>query len=329
MIKLVLTDMDNTLLPTGQEHVSYRTVTAIRDLIDAGVRFGPATGRDTFELERMFFGARDCYATGIVANGKRVYVDGELRWYALIDNGAVQRLVDAFADIPNVFVTTLAFDNPRGKEPYRCIGARGGDMAWFAQNIGFVGELTDRVPDEPLIAATIACSGTQQQLDEIVALARTVAPEFDYAQPVAHWVDILPKGLNKGSALQILLRELGISSDEVVFFGDADNDLTLLNTVEESVTVANASPAAAAVAKWHIGASADEAVAQALEELTEAQRTGETPRFMREEAQVQPWCTVGDDSGNSAPDDQDATAQAIYDLLAAHMNAQTTADTES
>ena len=321
MIKLVLVDMDNTLLPAGQEHVSYRAIEAIRDLMDLGVRFGPATGRDPFELERMFFGARDCFATGIAANGKRIYVDGELRQRTLVDHAGVARLVQLLADIPNAFATVLPFDNPRGKEPYRCIGARGGDVAWFEQRIGFVGKLCDELPDEELIACTIACTGTQVQLDEILAEARRLVPEFDYVQPVAHWVDVLPAGLNKGTALPILLDELGISSEEVLFFGDADNDVALLSAIENSVAVANATLAAAEAARWHIGASADESVAQALEDLAEALRTGETPRFMQEAYQVAPQALAPDDGndGNDDAQDQEPTSQAIHDLLEAHL----------
>ena len=320
MIKLVLTDMDKTLLPAGHDHVSYRAIQAIRDLVDLGVRFGPATGRDTFELERMFFGARDCFATGIQANGKRIYVDGELRTYTLIDNGAIKRLKAVLDGVPNAFLTTLAFDNPRGTEPYRAIGARSGDLAWFEQFIGFVGKPCDEVPDEELIAATIACTGTQAQLDDILDQARRLVPEFDYVQPIAHWVDILPAGLNKGTALPILLRELGISSDEVLFFGDADNDVALLQAIDNSVAVANATPAAAAAARWHIGACEDESVAQALEELAEAIRTDTTPRFMTEAAQVPPRAFAADDT--AATDDQEPTSQAIHDLLAAHLQAK-------
>lgn len=286
MIKLVLADMDNTLLPVGQEHVSYRAVTAIRELLDLGVRFGPATGRDPFEVDRMFFGARDCYETGILANGKRIYIDGELRRYALLDNGALRQLADLLETVPNAFLTVLAFDNPRGKEPYWSIGARAGDLAWFQQKIGFWGKQRDDVPDFGIIAATIACSGTQAQLDELLAQAKEAVPCFDYVQPTDHWVDILPAGLNEGTALPMLLDELGIGSDEVLFFGGADNDLSIISSVENSVAVANATPAIAAAAKWHIGASADDAVAQALEELAEALRTGETPRFMREGSYV-------------------------------------------
>ena len=50
-------------------------------------------------------------------------------------------------------------------------------------------------------------------------------------------------------------------------FGDADNDLAILNAVEHSVAVANATPAVKAASRWHIGSAEDESVAEALERL--------------------------------------------------------------
>lgn len=91
----------------------------------------------------------------------------------------------------------------------------------------------------------------------------------------------MPAGVNKGSSLGALLDELGISSDEVVFFGDAENDLQIMEKVENSVAVANATPAAAAAARWHIGSSADDSVAAALEDIACSAREGRLPSFMR------------------------------------------------
>ena len=86
-------------------------------------------------------------------------------------------------------------------------------------------------------------------------------------RPSANWTDVLPKGLNKGSALSLLLDELGISSDEVVVCGDADNDLAILSRVENSVAVANAMPAVKEATKWHIGSAEDDAMAGLLEHI--------------------------------------------------------------
>jgi HAD superfamily hydrolase (TIGR01484 family) len=55
-------------------------------------------------------------------------------------------------------------------------------------------------------------------------------------------VMVLPSGVNKGTALQVALDELGLSRDCVVSIGDAENDLPFLRMSGCSVAVANALP---------------------------------------------------------------------------------------
>ena len=77
----------------------------------------------------------------------------------------------------------------------------------------------------------------------------------------------MPSGWNKGAAVLWLADYLGVASQDVFVFGDAENDLSMLRAVENSVAVANATPEAAAAARWHIGACEDFAVADAVEAL--------------------------------------------------------------
>ena len=86
MIKLVLSDMDNTLLPFGSHQVSDRARAAIAEVRAAGIQFGPATGRDYVELMRFFAGDESCFSTGLLSNGKKVVVDGDVRRLSLVDN---------------------------------------------------------------------------------------------------------------------------------------------------------------------------------------------------------------------------------------------------
>lgn len=92
----------------------------------------------------------------------------------------------------------------------------------------------------------------------------------------------MPKGMSKAASLPILLDELDITPDEVLVFGDAANDLELFGAVPNSVAVANAIPEVAEAARWHVGASAEEGVADALFEIAVAAVTGGTPDFMKE-----------------------------------------------
>ena len=89
--------------------------------------------------------------------------------------------------------------------------------------------------------------------------------DFDYPQP--GFTNVMRAGWNKATGILALARELGIGVDEVVVFGDAGNDLSMFEAIPNSVAVANATPEAAAAARWHIGPSSKEAVADAIEAL--------------------------------------------------------------
>ena len=316
MIKLVLSDMDGTLLPKGGEHVSYRTIKAIRALLDAGVRFAPATGRQAYELDQRFFGARECYQTAITANGKRVFVDGELRREILVERSVLERLYGLLADVPNTLWVVETAENWGGTRPWYCVGARAGDAEWFGRNVGFLAEACDELPDEDAISAEIACAGSDEQYEAILDQARQLVPECDFATSQVHWADVMPRGINKGYGLKVLLDELGLSSDEALFFGDADNDLPLMELIPDSVAVANATPAAAGAARWHVGDVADDGVAEALEELAMACRQDRTPAFMQGDWQP-PTCDDADAYGDETRED---LASAMFQqLLAAHL----------
>lgn len=55
-------------------------------------------------------------------------------------------------------------------------------------------------------------------------------------------VMVLPSGVNKGTALQVALEELGMSLHNAVAVGDAENDLPLMRASAVSAAVANALP---------------------------------------------------------------------------------------
>ena len=109
-----------------------------------------------------------------------------------------------------------------------------------------------------------------------------VCPDVYTVSVIPQWFDVLPKGVSKLTGFETLLERTGISPEEVLVFGDGENDIDILSKVPHSVAVANAIPEVKQVAKHHVGASADDGVAHALLELVRATKAGETPRFMME-----------------------------------------------
>ena len=280
MIKLVLSDVDGTIVPLGAGKVDPKTIDAIEHLRSTGVQVGLATGRDVQELLNMFDGYDGALQTGILSNGQKLMVDGEIARLTLLDLDALERVAQIVAGYDETFMTLYPFKTTHDNPVY-CINADPDHMARCEKRYSFTAIPTDHVPRVDAIGSTIACDLPQSVLDEIKGRAAEACPELDFVQPSEHWCDIIPKGLNKGTALPELLRELDITADEVVVFGDADNDVSILSAVENSVVVADAMPAAKAAARWQIGPCADLSVAQALREIARVAGTDELPAFMR------------------------------------------------
>lgn len=55
-----------------------------------------------------------------------------------------------------------------------------------------------------------------------------------------NWIEVTPKGVNKLETLKLLCQKLNISISQVVFFGDAGNDLPLIGQVGLGVAMGNA-----------------------------------------------------------------------------------------
>ena len=279
-IKLVLADMDGTLLPFGAERVPSRALEAIRALDAVGIRFGLATGRDRRQLLGFFDGDDFAFKTGILANGMKVYVDGRLDYLMLLENESLQLIADVLAETPGAFLNVYPDGRDDEEQQIISIGCSREELEAFTSVVELPGDTAPCVPDIPISSATIACLGDDDELSRVRNRLKHVAPCFDYISPFRNWCDILPAGVNKGTGLPTLMRSLGIGPDEVLYFGDAENDLPIMGALDNTVAMANSMPAAAAAARWHIGPCDEDGLAIALEELARATKAGETPSFM-------------------------------------------------
>lgn len=268
MIKLVLSDMDNTLIPFGHQFVSPRTIDAIHACQEQGVDFGPTTGRDRSELAGFFRGDRSCYNTAVAVNGQKVYYLRSLVFERNLDEAPLRQAAELVAKRPGcAFIT------------YRSDGL--GD--WVGISREEMGSMYDRafmaggmwhetLPVYPVAKAGIICLGGDEAVAELQAELQETLPMFDFLNTVVNWLDVSIHGWSKIEGIKRLIETLRLSLDEVCVFGDADNDLTMLEYIPNSCAVANANENATRAARWHVGASADDGVAIALEQIAEAAR---------------------------------------------------------
>lgn len=95
--------------------------------------------------------------------------------------------------------------------------------------------------------------------------------QVDYVYTLIEMLEVLPKGVNKASALRTLVDSLKIDITEVMAFGDGNNDVEMLNEAGLGVVVANASDRAMRSADVAIPSNEDDGVAQFLQQLFEAE----------------------------------------------------------
>ncbi len=82
-----------------------------------------------------------------------------------------------------------------------------------------------------------------------------------------NWVDVSHKDAHKGYALDRLMQTYGLSADEVMVFGDYNNDLEMLQLSNYSFAMANSHPDVKKVAKFETSSNNDFGVEQILEQL--------------------------------------------------------------
>lgn len=82
-----------------------------------------------------------------------------------------------------------------------------------------------------------------------------------------NFVDMHKSGINKATAVKYLADQAGISSSEIMAFGNTENDVPLLRMAGESYAVANADKIALDAAKAVCASNEEDGVAHMIEKL--------------------------------------------------------------
>mgnify|MGYP000710970095 CR=1 FL=1 len=268
MVKLALSDTDGTLLPFGERTISERTHHAIRSLMDAGITFGACSGRDRADLEEPFLNDEALLQTGIMSNGKKVFANGYLVFRKELDHSELGALVDIVRRYRGSSAWLTVDEDSTGitSRRYICgVTPDDGEALRNAKESGRSFEVASGVPNLPAITGGVYIDTQFADPAEVRNELEAACPDLDFPAPAPFFLDVVPKGWSKANGVGPLLESLNIDLDEVAFFGDSENDLTMLRLVPSSYAVANASPEAAAAAHFHIGNASDDAVAEMLE----------------------------------------------------------------
>lgn len=90
--------------------------------------------------------------------------------------------------------------------------------------------------------------------------------DIDFARSDACFVEIYPKGINKGRALAIACEKLGIDLSETIAFGDQELDIPMVEIAGLGIAMGNAIPELKAAADFVTKSNNEAGIAYALEQ---------------------------------------------------------------
>ena len=259
---LICTDLDGTLY-RNDKTISDENKAAVEYFKSEGGLFTFITGRMPNYSEDAYKAASPNVPFGCI-NGGGVY-DGEAKKYVWTREmpREVFELVDYVSEnFPNVGIQVCTFDKTYFSKETPV-------MEVFRKITGLPNiTRAYREVDEP-IAKIIFVSGDEAEMREMANALRShpMADEFVFTRSERVLFEILPKGVNKGLALEKLVEYLGIDPNKTVAIGDFDNDVGMLRAARLGVAVANASEMARNAADVITVSNEEHAIAKVIGDI--------------------------------------------------------------
>jgi hypothetical protein len=249
-VRLVAIDMDGTLLPTFAQAISPRNAQALRAAQQAGITVAIATGR------------RVAYTVPLL-EGLGLRADMPL----ITSNGAVTRTLGGEAidrcQLPSKVarglcgllrpfgVLVFTFDRPgRGELVVEDLEQAHGRIAlWVAANrsaIEIVKPLEDALnngddPIQGMVAGGLSKMGkAERALKASEWSGSCECIKTEYPGRDLSILDLMPRGVSKGKALENIARRLGVDRKETMAIGDNWNDVDMIEWAGQGVLMGNA-----------------------------------------------------------------------------------------
>ena len=112
--------------------------------------------------------------------------------------------------------------------------------------------------------------GEKEDTARNIALFQAAFPDVSFMMSRPNYIEIVSQGVDKRFALEALIQELGIAQEEVLAFGDGQNDVSMLEFAGKGYCVENATSAVRAQCKNFAPANTQDGCAIVIERLLDA-----------------------------------------------------------
>ena len=263
--RLIAMDLDGTL-NNDEKHITEKTKAALMDAQKRGIRLALASARPSPGLfkERDILRLQEFGGILMSYNGGRIVdaATGETLFETAMDLEQTKRVLRFLETLP---VTPILDD---GKQFY-VTDRNGYKVDYECQNnrmaCSEVENLADFLDFAPI---KILVSMLPEELPAIQKqIADFLPEELTVVQTAAFYLEVIPKRINKGQGIRDICAAMGISTEEVMAFGDAANDIPMLRAAGMGVAMGNAAEAVKAAADYVTLSNNEDGIAAVLQKF--------------------------------------------------------------
>lgn len=260
MIRLIVSDIDGTLVPEGGSSVNPEYMDVIRELRGCGVEFAAASGRQASSIDAVFHEVSD-------------------RIYYLSDNGAyIQRYQVPAREVRmcETDVTALLCEAEKIEDCHILLSTKDGyytsDTSEAFYRLVFeqyrgTGAVVERAADYAPECIKLSLFSDKGSLYLHDLLYERWKERFSINISGARWLDINDYSATKGNAVQWIQEQLSVTPQETVVFGDNYNDISMLERAERSYASVLSHPDVKAAARYEVASYEEDGVLAVLKEL--------------------------------------------------------------
>lgn len=233
MVKFIACDLDGTLLLNGAQSVDESAIQYIDRLVESGVIFAPASGRQITSLKRLFEPISNKLAY-IAENGALVEYRGETIGKTPMDRKLALEIIEDVIAQPNCEVLVsgehTAYIKPKLEEyHYR-----------MTKIVNYHTTLVDKFTDideDILKIAVCDMSGIKNSKDHFINKWSDRASVLVSGEL---YLDFMDSAVNKGRGIEQIQKYFGLKPEECMAFGDNYNDIAMLDKVYYSYVMEKA-----------------------------------------------------------------------------------------
>ena len=266
--KLVVSDLDGTIKDTDQPIHPF-TIDVLTKLPELGIHFTLASGRSLASL-RPYAEELKIKIPMVLANGCIIQsLDGTIHFREPMPV-EVTRKIFKITDQENSDLVVFSDDRLYFKNMTDNIDRIFGKLKNSVNVVGSWDAIEHLLPE--INKFMIIDWQSQEHLAKLESIFdRELDGQAEYLRTNINHLEVMPKGVNKATGLKRLAEVMHISMDEILAFGDFENDVAMLAEVGLGVAVENACDLAKQNANLIVGSCADNGPAKFLNELINQQ----------------------------------------------------------